>query len=203
VKDLLVLLGKRVREVRAAKKWSQEEFAHISGLHRTYVGQIERGEKYLSFANLVKIADVLGLTMSELLLGLEEGGWSELERASETKKPANSAFEIHRLIKRLRLQNAAMDRTVELLESTALEGGKSTRQRKTRRRHQNSRAPPQACLTFRLLGTFRPKATSADLHRGCEYGRDESTRSQGAHAKPQESQTSSRHAFPVRPVRRI
>ena len=51
MKDLLVLLGKRIHELRAAKKWSQEEFAHMSGLHRTYIGQIERGEKNISFAN--------------------------------------------------------------------------------------------------------------------------------------------------------
>jgi transcriptional regulator with XRE-family HTH domain len=60
VNDLLVLLGKRVHELRGAKKWSQEEFAHISGLHRTYIGQIELGEKNISFGNLSKIAGVLG-----------------------------------------------------------------------------------------------------------------------------------------------
>jgi len=72
VKDLLELLGKRVHERRVARKWSQEEFAHVSGLHRTYIGQIERGEKNISFANLVKISGVLGVTMSELLAGIED-----------------------------------------------------------------------------------------------------------------------------------
>lgn len=72
--DLLALLGKRVHELRAAKKWSQEEFAHVSGLHRTYIGQIERGEKNISFENLLKVAGVLGVTLSELLSGLEDGG---------------------------------------------------------------------------------------------------------------------------------
>jgi transcriptional regulator with XRE-family HTH domain len=70
VKDLLELLGKRVHERRVAKKWSQEEFAHLSGRHRTYIGQIERGENNISFANLVKISGVLGVTMSELLAGI-------------------------------------------------------------------------------------------------------------------------------------
>jgi DNA-binding XRE family transcriptional regulator len=64
---------KRVHELRAAKEWSQEEFAHISGLHDTYIGQIERGEKNISFGNLSKIASVLGVTLSELLSGLEDG----------------------------------------------------------------------------------------------------------------------------------
>ena len=39
----------------------------MSGLHRTYIGQIERGEKNISFANLLKVSGVLDVTMSELL----------------------------------------------------------------------------------------------------------------------------------------
>jgi transcriptional regulator with XRE-family HTH domain len=71
VKDLLVLLGKRVHELRAAKKWTREEFAHLSGLHRTYIGQIERGEKNISFGNLVKISSVLGVSLPELLSAVD------------------------------------------------------------------------------------------------------------------------------------
>ena len=48
----------------------QEEFARVSGLHRTYVGQIERGEKNISFANLLKISGELGVTMSDFVAGL-------------------------------------------------------------------------------------------------------------------------------------
>jgi len=88
--------------VRAAKKWSQEEFAHVSGLHRTYIGQIERGEKNISFANLLKISGVLGVTMSELLSGLEDSAWPESERAgrsadAKTAESKHSMFEVHRL----------------------------------------------------------------------------------------------------------
>jgi transcriptional regulator with XRE-family HTH domain len=122
VKDLLVLLGKRVHDLRAAKKWSQEEFAHISGLHRTYIGQIERGEKNISFANLLKVSGVLGVTMAELLAGLEDGATPEGKRAGRaTAKPTHAIFEIHRLVERLKVQRAAMDRTVDLLERQALE----------------------------------------------------------------------------------
>ena len=63
VNDLLVVLGKRIHDLRAARKWSQEEFAHVSGFHRTYVGQIERGEKNMSFDNLAKVAGSLGVTL--------------------------------------------------------------------------------------------------------------------------------------------
>jgi transcriptional regulator with XRE-family HTH domain len=130
VKDLLVLLGKRVHELRVAKKWSQEEFAHVSGLHRTYIGQIERGEKNISFGNLLKVSGVLGVTMSEMLLGLEDGTWPDREpasKASESKSttPSRPLFEIHRLVKSLKQQRAAMDHTVELLEQFAIEGGRA------------------------------------------------------------------------------
>src|ERR1035437_9604826 len=106
-----MLLGKRVRELRAARKWSQEEFAHLSGFHRTYVGQIERGEKNISFENLSKVAGVLDVTMSELLAGLEDAGGVDAgskHRTESGNRPivddARRMLEIHRMVKRLRLQ---------------------------------------------------------------------------------------------------
>jgi transcriptional regulator with XRE-family HTH domain len=122
VKDLLLLLGKRVHDLRIAKGWSQEEFAHICGVHRTYAGQIERGEKNLSFGNLLKIAAALSITVSELLSGLEDGGTSDrtgLKRKRAGEKNANSEhriLEIQRLVKRLSHQRTEMDRTIILLE---------------------------------------------------------------------------------------
>jgi transcriptional regulator with XRE-family HTH domain len=126
VKDLLIRLGRRVHELRVAKEWSQEEFAHISGFHRTYIGQIERGEKNLSFGNLVKISGVLGVTMSELLSELEVStAPKEMEHAAESRdqraaKNARRTFEIQKLLRRMRLQNAAMDRTMLLLEELSI-----------------------------------------------------------------------------------
>ena len=52
----------------------------MSGLHRTYIGQIERGEKNISFANLLKVSGVLDVTMSELLAALEDSTWPERDR---------------------------------------------------------------------------------------------------------------------------
>jgi len=118
-----MLLGRRVRELRAARKWSQEEFAHVSGLHRTYIGQIERGEKNISFDNLSKVAGVLDVTLSELLAGLEDAGVLEGRLKQKTKSDnrlivddARRKLEIHKMVKRLRLQRDAMDRTVRALE---------------------------------------------------------------------------------------
>ncbi len=60
-------LGRAIRELRHATGLSQEAFADRCGLHRTYVGGIERGERNVSFANILRLADALGVRPSELL----------------------------------------------------------------------------------------------------------------------------------------
>jgi transcriptional regulator with XRE-family HTH domain len=128
VKDLLLLLGKRIHELRVAKQWSQEEFAHVSGLHRTYIGQIERGEKNISFGNLVKVAAVLGVTPAELLLALESGRGSNLElkrMPSSSRKDVKSdrqGYEIEKVLRRFKHQRMAMDRTMTTLEDLMVTG---------------------------------------------------------------------------------
>jgi transcriptional regulator with XRE-family HTH domain len=126
-------LGKRLHELRAAKKWSQEEFAHVSGLHRTYIGQIERGEKNISFDNLSKVAGALGLTLSDLFSGLEDGAPpSQVEartagiRAGRTPEDPHRTLEFQRLAKRLRLQGEAINQTIQALDGLAA-GGSSKR----------------------------------------------------------------------------
>ena len=135
--DLLALLGKRIHELRAAKKWSQEEFAHVSGLHRTYIGQIERGEKNISFDNLSKVAGVLGVTLSALLEDLENGGATILKssqaEAGRRKETAHEQLETLKLVKRLKIQHAEMSRTILALESLPAKAG---------RRPRHSRAQP-------------------------------------------------------------
>ena len=127
VNDLLVLLGKRIHELRAAKKWSQEEFAHVSGFHRTYVGQIERGEKNMSFDNLAKVADALGVTLSALLEGLEDGGAPNLKslQGESGGKGADATQQLlatEKLVRRLKLQHAEMNRTILALENPPAKG---------------------------------------------------------------------------------
>ena len=67
-KALLRSLGDRVRKLRTAKGWSQEGFAADCGLHRTYMGAIERGERNVAAINLKKMADVLGVKIGELFV---------------------------------------------------------------------------------------------------------------------------------------
>jgi DNA-binding XRE family transcriptional regulator len=53
-------LGKRIRLLRLASHLSQEGLAERAGLHPTYIGGIERGERNVGFDNLLKIARALG-----------------------------------------------------------------------------------------------------------------------------------------------
>jgi transcriptional regulator with XRE-family HTH domain len=58
--------GKKVRALRLAKGLSQEELAFRAGVHRTYLGGIERGERNPSLKNIAAIAKALDSTLSEL-----------------------------------------------------------------------------------------------------------------------------------------
>lgn len=61
------VLGRAVREVRARRGWSQEELGYQSGLHRNYVGSLERGSVNPTFTTLMKVAGGLGVPLSALL----------------------------------------------------------------------------------------------------------------------------------------
>lgn len=63
----LQAVGRRIRQLRAERGYSQESFAAACGLDRTYIGGIERGERNLGLKNLVKIAWALDVPPSELL----------------------------------------------------------------------------------------------------------------------------------------
>lgn len=68
---LVGALGQVVRERRAEAGFSQESFAFKVGIHRTYVGAVERGERNLSLQNMLRIAEALGVRVSELLAEAE------------------------------------------------------------------------------------------------------------------------------------
>ena len=63
--------GERVREVRKSRSLSQEELAELSGMHRTYISGIERGDRNVSLQNLASLAKALGLQLSQLLKDID------------------------------------------------------------------------------------------------------------------------------------
>jgi transcriptional regulator with XRE-family HTH domain len=62
--------GNRVRELRQVADMSQEELADRAGLHRTYVGGIERGERNVGVLNILRLARALRVRPSDLFLGM-------------------------------------------------------------------------------------------------------------------------------------
>lgn len=65
-KTTLEKFGEKVREERLRHRLSQEELAARTGVHRTYIGMIERAEKNITLGNISKVAKALGLSISEL-----------------------------------------------------------------------------------------------------------------------------------------
>jgi len=65
--DINKEVGKKIRNYRTKKGWSQEKLGFESGLHRAYIGQIERGEKKIGLINLEKISKALGISISKII----------------------------------------------------------------------------------------------------------------------------------------
>ena len=65
--------GAAVRRLREEKGWSQEKFAAEVGVHRTYMGDVERGERNVSLTNIGRIAAGLGVSLTALMAEIERG----------------------------------------------------------------------------------------------------------------------------------
>jgi transcriptional regulator with XRE-family HTH domain len=68
--ELQRAVGARVRELRTARGWSQESYADICEIHRSHMGEIERGEVDVAISTLEKLAKGLDITVSALLKGV-------------------------------------------------------------------------------------------------------------------------------------
>jgi len=70
MEDLQKQLGLRIRRLREKRGYTQESFADACGLHRNFMGAVERGQQNLTLKSLRVVASGLGTTMSKLLSGL-------------------------------------------------------------------------------------------------------------------------------------
>ncbi len=68
--------GKRVKKLRIEHGYSQEAFAQEAGIDRSYYGRIERSEANPTLRNIAAIADLLGISISELFAELPRAGRS-------------------------------------------------------------------------------------------------------------------------------
>lgn len=90
MQNICVEVGKRLRALRKARGWSQEALGERANLHPTYIGGIERGERNPSIANLAKLAQAFGVSLSELVLippekGTDIDGQPTIPNESEEK----------------------------------------------------------------------------------------------------------------------
>ena len=88
--DLSVEIGKRIRNYRIGQKMSQEELAEKCGLHPTYIGQVERGEKNATLESISKITAGLSVTMSTL--------FEKIESREDTTQNTNYPFIAYDLV---------------------------------------------------------------------------------------------------------
>lgn len=65
--QLLIKFGERIKMLRKERSWSQEQLAHETGFHRTYIGMIERGERNPSLININVFAETFEMSVSELM----------------------------------------------------------------------------------------------------------------------------------------
>jgi transcriptional regulator with XRE-family HTH domain len=65
--EILVAFGRAVRRLRVERGWSQERLAEVAGIHRTYVGDVERGLRNVSLVNIERLARALSVDLPTLM----------------------------------------------------------------------------------------------------------------------------------------
>lgn len=69
--DARLAFGQAVKKLRLAKGLSQEKLAELAEIHRTYIGDVERGTRNVSLVNMTKIAAALGVPLSRVIHEME------------------------------------------------------------------------------------------------------------------------------------
>lgn len=71
MQEYLLAVGRALRNMREHAGLSQEELAQLAGLHRTYVGSVERGERNITIGSLKRLTDILEVSSSQVLASAE------------------------------------------------------------------------------------------------------------------------------------
>jgi transcriptional regulator with XRE-family HTH domain len=103
-------LGNRIRELCKAKGWSQEQLSAYAHVHRTFAAALERGEKNLSFHAIVLIARCFGITMAELMTGIEAGESPRPRR----KSGVNTGMDRRRILRELAVAEQSIQTAKEI-----------------------------------------------------------------------------------------
>jgi XRE family aerobic/anaerobic benzoate catabolism transcriptional regulator len=70
-RDICILLGQRIRELRTARGWRQIDLAEEAGINENYISDLEIGKKEICLRMMQAVADAFDLTLAELLQGVE------------------------------------------------------------------------------------------------------------------------------------
>ncbi|HEV2271380.1 MAG TPA: helix-turn-helix transcriptional regulator [Steroidobacteraceae bacterium] len=65
--NVKVLFGSRIAALRKARGWSQEKLALESGISRSYIGGVERGQRNIALVNICRVADALEVPLAKLM----------------------------------------------------------------------------------------------------------------------------------------
>ena len=70
--EIVIKFGKAIRQIRCERQISQEEFADMCGIHRSYMSDVELGKRNISLQNIEKLASALNMTIAELFFIVED-----------------------------------------------------------------------------------------------------------------------------------
>jgi transcriptional regulator with XRE-family HTH domain len=113
VDNLQRSLGRKIRELRTRHGWTQEQLAEFCGLHRTYMGHVERGEKNVSLSTVARVANALGVRIAALFGRPQEATAPEAPKQMRSSRPAPpSGLDVNRLVDELQAQRKAMRQAI-------------------------------------------------------------------------------------------
>ena len=88
--ELKMAFGDAVRARRLAGGLSQEKLAELADIHRTYIGDVERGQRNIDLVNMFSIASALGISLSLLISEMETNGGIYGEKSNKRTQPGGN-----------------------------------------------------------------------------------------------------------------